>query len=77
MFQSIKDVTILEQKQILGEGAFSRVVKVRSNKDNQIYALKKIDANEVSEEDLLNLQQEIQLHKSIDNPYIIKFIDNI
>lgn len=77
MFHSIRDLTLLEKDQILGEGAFSEVIKVRLKKDNQVYALKKINSRKVSKEDLQNLQQEIQLHKSIDHPHIIKFFDNI
>ena len=55
MFKSIKDVIILEQNKMLGEGAFSTVIKIKLKNDGKIYALKKIDANEVSKEDLMNL----------------------
>lgn len=52
MLNSIKDLTVLEDKKILGEGAFSEVIKVRHNSDNKVYALKKINLNTVSKEDL-------------------------
>lgn len=52
MFKSIKDLILQDQNQILGEGAFSEVVKVKLKADQNIYALKKINAREVSKEDL-------------------------
>ncbi len=45
MHNSIKQFTLLEHKKILGEGAYSEVVLVRSKLDNKKYALKKIDLN--------------------------------
>ena len=42
MFKSLQDIEILDQSKILGEGAFSEVVKVRSRLDNQYYALKQV-----------------------------------
>ena len=42
MLNSINDVDILDKSKILGEGAFSQVVKVRSRIDNQLYALKQV-----------------------------------
>ena len=50
---------MLDKSKILGEGAFSKVIKVRLKGNDKIYALKKVDANEVSKDDLMNLQQEI------------------
>ncbi len=40
MLNSLKDIEILDQSKILGEGTFSQVVKVRSNIDGKMYALK-------------------------------------
>lgn len=77
MLNSIKDLTVLEQNKILGEGAFSEVIKVRHKKDNKIYALKKINLNTVSKEDIQNLKSEIKLHKTLNHPNIIKFYDNV
>lgn len=42
MLNSINDIDILDKSKILGEGAFSEVVKVRSKIDNQLYALKQV-----------------------------------
>jgi hypothetical protein len=40
MFNSLKDIQMLDDTKILGEGTFSQVVKARSNVDGKIYALK-------------------------------------
>lgn len=50
---------------------------MRNNRDNKIYALKKIDSRKISQEDFENLNQEIQLHKSISHPNIVQFFSNI
>ena len=42
MFNSITDLTILDNKKILGEGAYSEVIKVRNKRDGKVYALKKV-----------------------------------
>ena len=38
----IKELKFLEKDKILGEGAFSEVIKVQDKNDNKIYALKKV-----------------------------------
>jgi len=55
MIKSLKDVIILGNQKILGEGAFSEVIKVRNKLDNKIYALKKIQAKNLNPEDYKNL----------------------
>lgn len=42
MFKDISDVEILDKDKILGEGAFSEVIKVKHKKDGKLYALKKV-----------------------------------
>ena len=42
MLKSIDNIEILDNNKILGEGAFSEVVKLRSRLDNQTYALKQV-----------------------------------
>ena len=42
MLTTIKDVEVLESERILGEGAFSEVVKVRHKADGNEYALKQV-----------------------------------
>lgn len=40
MITSLNELIILDKGKILGEGAFSKVVKVKNKNDNKIYALK-------------------------------------
>ena len=42
MLNSLSDVEILDNTKILGKGAFSKVVKVRSRLDGKCYALKQV-----------------------------------
>jgi len=42
MLKSIDDVEVIDSNKILGEGAFSEVVKVRSRRDGKMYALKQV-----------------------------------
>jgi serine/threonine protein kinase len=73
----LKNIEYLDTNRILGEGSFSQVYKVRSKLDNQIYALKKINLNLLSEREIHNLKTEISLHKSLSHPFIVAFIDYI
>ena len=42
MLKSTEDIEVLDSNKILGEGAFSEVVKVRSRRDGKVYALKQV-----------------------------------
>ena len=55
MIKSVKDLVFLERTKILGQGAFSKVLKVQSKVDNQIYALKSINKKNISQKDLQNM----------------------
>lgn len=46
----------LEKNKILGQGAFSQVLKVLNHTDKKIYALKKINLKKISKVDLRNLK---------------------
>ena len=72
-FNSLKDLKILENDQILGKGAFSKVIKVLHLPSNKKYALKIINLEKISKSDLSNLQNEEKLHKTLNNKNIIKF----
>lgn len=76
MIRSLSDLTFLEKNKILGEGAFSRVHKVQSKLDREVYALKIIDLFSVSQMDIKNLNQEIVLHKELQHPHIIRFLSH-
>ena len=71
-FQSLKDIEVLDRTP-LGEGAFSYVFKVRHRSSQKTFALKKIDILQLSKADCENLKLEIKLHKSLIDPYIIRF----
>ena len=42
MLRSLQDIEIYDDRKILGEGAFSEVLKVRSKLDGKLYALKRV-----------------------------------
>ncbi len=73
MIKSLNDLETIDKEAILGSGAYSEVIKVRSKIDGQIYALKKINLDKLSKTDFNCLQEEISLHKCLDHPNIIKF----
>ena len=43
MLKSMEDLIILEKNKILGEGAYSEVVRVFNKNDQKEYALKKVN----------------------------------
>ena len=55
----------------LGEGSFGKVIKVKSKKDKNIYAMKIITLDKAYEIDVL--RNEIEIMKSLDNPHIVKY----
>lgn len=75
MLADLNNFEFLDSERILGEGSFSKVFKVKNKKDGKVYALKQINLRLLSEREIENLQTEISLHKSLNHPNIIKFID--
>jgi len=59
----------------LGLGSFATVKLAREKKTGTLFALKLIDIHpsKVSKADIDNLKTEIQIHKELDHPHIIKF----
>ena len=76
-FNSLENLKILENDQILGKGAFSKVIKVLHIETNKKYALKIINLQKVSKLDQKNLKNEEKLHKKLSHPNIIKFQNSI
>ena len=74
MASILKDLKIIDNSKILGEGTFSQVYKVLNIKNKKTYALKKIDLSVLSKGDFENLKSEISLHKSLSHKNIIKFV---
>lgn len=77
LLPSLKSLELVEPNRILGEGSFSRVMKVRSRLDNRFYALKVIDLRLLSDREIQNLQNEIQLHRTLKHPNVINFIAHL
>jgi serine/threonine protein kinase len=62
MIKSLDNVEFIDGEKILGEGAYSKVMRIKLKSDNKKYALKIIDLDVISEEDASNLQNEIKMH---------------
>ena len=71
MGDRLEDFSIL---QILGKGSFGFVAKVRSNKNNKIYAMKKIDLDKMGSDKEIELcKGEIILLQRLNHPNINKY----
>jgi NIMA (never in mitosis gene a)-related kinase len=57
----------------LGEGAYSSVYKVKRMTDGQVYALKRVKIDNLSEKEIHNAFNEIRILASIRNPNIIMY----
>ena len=63
--------------QILGKGGYGLVSKVKSKKDNKLYAMKKIDFSLIKQQAERDLSlNEIKIIKSLDSPHIIKYYNS-
>lgn len=65
MLNDLNDFIFPSNGKILGNGAFSKVIKITSKIDREEYALKKIDISKLSKSDCQNLKREIALHKPL------------
>ena len=71
MGDKLEDFDIL---QILGKGSYGFVAKVRSNKNNKIYAMKQIDLNKIGSEKEIELcKREVLLLQKLNHPNINKY----
>ena len=71
---NINDFEIL---QTLGKGSYGFVAKVKSKKNDKIYAMKMIDFSLIKDQTEKQLSiDEIQIIKSLNSPHIIKFYDS-
>ena len=63
--------------QILGKGGYGLVSKVKSKKDNKLYAMKKIDFSLIKQQAEKDLSlNEIKIIKSLNSPHIIKYYNS-
>ena len=71
MGDKLEDFEIL---QILGKGSYGFVAKVRSIKNNKIYAMKQIDLNKLGSEKEIELcRREVQVLQKMNHPNINKY----
>lgn len=75
MIKRLEDLELLDDA-IIGTGACSKVVRCRLKGNPQVYALKIVDMQKVSELDAANLKTEIKLHKELNHPSIVRFYDS-
>jgi NIMA (never in mitosis gene a)-related kinase len=57
----------------LGTGAYSSVYKVKRLADGQIYAMKKVDINDLTFKEKQNALNEVRILASIKHPNIISY----
>ena len=60
---------------ILGQGAFGTVYEVINIDDNRHYAIKKIQINDASKEELDKIKNESKILSQLDNKYIVKYYE--
>jgi serine/threonine protein kinase len=72
-----KNLDDFEFLQILGEGGFGEVYKVKSKLNNKIYAMKKVDLKKFEKDELKKYaERETKLLSLISHPRVIKYYDN-
>ena len=76
---SIKDFNIIKQ---IGQGAFGQVFKVTLKKNaGQVFAIKKVKSNlkiklrRLSRNDIINIENEIDIHIKLNNKFVIRLLD--
>ena len=76
MFKTQKPISAYKDFHIiskLGEGAYSTVYKARRESDQQIYALKKVKLDALTEKERENALNEVRILASINDPFIITY----
>lgn len=77
LLNSISQLEILDDSKILGEGSFSKVVKVRHRDTGELFALKIIDTSRFCAADLEGIEQEVRLHQGLEHSNIVRFVDSL
>ena len=60
----------------IGKGAYSTVYKVQNLKDNNHYALKKVNLRNLSKKEIENALNEVSILSSVKSEYIISYKDS-
>ena len=72
-YRNIKETYKIEST--IGKGNFATVKKVKLRATGERFAVKILSKKNMSEEDLLSMEQEIEILKQIDHPNIVKLND--
>jgi NIMA (never in mitosis gene a)-related kinase len=67
---SLRDFEILSE---IGEGAYSKVFKVKRKSDQEIYALKKVTLKKLNTKEKNNALNEVRILASIAHPNVISY----
>ena len=70
------DLDIYEKQEILGEGSFGKVFKVKDKMTGEIFAAK-ISLTKISKNDkqqITNIEREVNIMAQLNHPSILKFI---
>ena len=71
MGNKVDDFEIL---QVLGEGSFDYIAKVKSRLNHKIYAMKKIVLSKIKEEKVIKLMEnETKILEELNNPLVVKY----
>ena len=71
MGSKVDDFEIL---QVLGEGSFGYIAKVKSRLNHKIYAMKKIDLSKIKDEKVIKLMEnETKILAYLNNPLVVKY----
>ena len=60
----------------IGQGMSGQVYKARNKKENKIYAIKKLNFNEINEKEKIAIQDEVNLLKQLKHPNIVSYKDS-
>lgn len=60
----------------LGEGSYGKAILVQSRVDEKLYVIKEIRLYGVTEQERQDALKEVTVLKSLDNPYIVKYIES-
>ena len=65
-----------EKLEKIGQGSFGKVFKVRNRTTKEMMVMKEIDLSTMNLKMRKDAENEVKILKSINNPYILKFIES-